>query len=131
MKRTPARPAPALSEVQSKFVAWRKNKQSRYIPAELWEAAVMLSPEYSIHKISTGLGLSHAELKRRIAASAARGISNSNQSHGFVAIDIPPMHSAECVIEMEHRSGNKMKMYFKGTVDLDMQSFAESFWSET
>ncbi len=130
MKRTPALSTPTLSEVQSRFAAWRKNKQSRYIPEELWEAAVALSQEYSIHKISMGLSLSHAELKKRIASTGTRTTPCCNQSHSFVAIDIPQMHSEECTIEMEHRTGNKMRMHFQGTVDLDLQSFAESFWSE-
>ncbi len=130
MKHSPALPTPTFSTVQSIFAAWRKNKQSKCIPEELWEAAVALSPEYSIHKISRGLSLSHADLKKRIASTKTRSACNSNLSHGFVAIDIPRMHSAECIIEMEHRTGNKMKMHFKGTVDLDLQSFAESFWSE-
>ena len=71
MKRPPSLSTPTLSEVQSKFAAWRKNKQSRHIPEELWEAAVMLSEELSVHKISTGLSLSHAELKKRIASTEA------------------------------------------------------------
>ncbi len=130
MKRTPALPIPTLSEVQSRFVAWRKNKQSKRIPEELWDAAVTLCAEYSVHKISRGLSLSHADLKKRIASAKTRPAYTSNPSHDFVAIDIPQMHSAECIIEMEHRTGNKMRMHFKGTVDLDLQSFAESFWSE-
>lgn len=130
MKHSPAIPTPTFSEVQSRFAAWRKNKQSKCIPEELWEAAVTLSPEYSIHKISRGLSLSHADLKKRIASTKTRSACNSNLSRSFVAIDIPPMHSAECIIEMEHRTGNKMRMHFKGSVDLDLQSFAESFWSE-
>jgi hypothetical protein len=129
MKRTPALPNPTFSEVKSRFAAWRKNKRSKSIPEELWGAAVTLNPEYSIHKIATGLSLSHAELKKRVALTKTRSATSSNPSHGFVAIDIPPIHSAECIIEMEHGSGNKMRMHFKGTVDLDLQSFAESFWS--
>ncbi len=90
----------------------------------------MLSEELSVHKISTGLSLSHAELKKRIASTEMSPTSSKNLTHGFVSIDIPQMDSAECVIEMEHRSGNKMRMHFKGTMELDLQSFAESFWSE-
>ena len=130
MKHSPALSTPTFSEVQSRFAAWRKNKQSKCIPVELWEAAAALSPEYSIHKISRGLSLSHADLKKRIASTKTRSAYGSNLAHSFVAIDIPPMHSAECIIEMEHRTGNKMRMHFKGTVDLDLQSFAESFWSQ-
>lgn len=130
MKHSPALPTPTFSEVQSRFAAWRKNKQSKRIPEELWEAAVTLSPEYSVHKISRGLSLSHAVLKKRIALTEMKSATSSNLGHGFIAIDIPQMHSAECTIEMEHCSGSKMRMHFKGTADLDLQSVAESFWSK-
>lgn len=129
MKRTPAFPTPTFSEVQSKFAAWRKNKQNKRIPEELWDAAITLSPEYSVHKISRGLSLSHAELKKRIASAEMSPAYSSNLSHSFVEIDIPQMHFTECIIEMEHRTGNKMRMHLKGVVDLDLQSFTESFWS--
>lgn len=66
MKQPPVLPTPTLSEVQSRFVAWRNNKQSKRIPEELWEVAVTLSPEYSIHKISRSLSLSHADLNRNL-----------------------------------------------------------------
>ncbi len=83
-------PILTLSEVQAKFAAWRKNKQSKRISEELWDAC------------------------------------NNNLSRSFVAIDIPPMHYAECIIEMEHRTGNKMRMHFKGTADLDPTDNQES-----
>jgi hypothetical protein len=69
MKRTPALLTSTLSEVQSRFATWRKNKQSKCIPDELWEAAVTLNPEYSIHKISRGLSFSHTDLKERVAST--------------------------------------------------------------
>ncbi len=130
MKHIPVLPPPTLSEVQSRFAAWRKNKKhGRRIPAELWSAAVMLSHEHSIHKISRGLSLSHAELKKRVSSAKTQHTHSSDPSENFIALNIPQINSAKCIIEMEHRTGNKMRMHFKGTVDLDLQSFAESFWS--
>ncbi len=129
MKHIPVLPTPTLSEVQSRFAAWRKNKKhGRRIPVELWSAAVMLSHKHSIHKISRGLSLSHAELKKRVASAQTQRTYSSDPSRDFIALDMPQINSAECIIEMEHRSGNKMRMHFKGGVDLDLQSFAESFW---
>jgi len=58
---------PPLAEVQARFAEWRKNKKhQRRIPEELWTAAVQLSFEHSIHKISTSLSLSYADLKKRV-----------------------------------------------------------------
>lgn len=119
-----------LTEVQSRFAAWRKTKQHRSrIPEELWTAALMLSQEHSLCKISTALSLSYTDLKERATKfRIAPEIRRASPSPNFIPIDITPPYAAECIVEMEHRNGNKMRMHFKGKVDLDLQSIAESFW---
>ena len=120
---------PTMSAVQSRFAEWRNNKKGRSrIPEDLWEAAVLLKNEYSLNQISSTLRLSYTDLKKRIKLHQQLHACKSTPSHGFIPIDIPPQHSAECIIEMEHNNGNKMRMHFKGRADLDLQSFAESFW---
>lgn len=117
---------PTLSEVHSRFTAWRKVRTHRSrIPEDLWAAAVLLVPDNSLHKVCRTLSLSHKELKRRVQIHTA---SNASSSPDFVSIDISQQHSAECIIEMAHLNGNKMRMHFKGMAELDLQSFAESFW---
>jgi hypothetical protein len=128
MKHSPALFIPTLAEVQGRFAEWRKNKKlRRRIPEDLWKAAVRLSTEHSIHKISTALSLGYADLKKRVKLDERPPATSL--SSDFIPIDIPPTHNAECIVEMEHRNGNKMRMHFKGKVDLDLQVFAESFWS--
>ena len=132
MGHPPALFNPTLTEVQSRFAAWRKTRQHRSrIPEELWAAAVRLSNKHSIHKISRALRLSSADLKERIEQShRVPDIIKSTPSLDFIPIDIAPTQLAECIVEMEHRNGNKMRMHFKGNADLDLQSFAKAFWSE-
>ncbi len=130
MKHAPALPRPTLAEVQLRFADWRKNKKHRKrIPEDLWAAAVMLSPEHSIHKISRTLRLGYTDFKKRVESHQSAYSSSTDPSQHFIPIDMPPMHSAECIIEMEHRNGNKMRMHFKGEANLDLQSFSESFWT--
>ncbi len=128
MEHSPALFTPTLAEVQARFADWRKNKKHRRrIPEDLWVAAVRLSQEHSLHKISTALSLSYTDLKKRVKSDkAATGTSPTST---FIPIDISPPHNAECIVEMEHRNGNKMRMHFKGKADLDLQIFAEAFWS--
>jgi len=130
MEQSPAFPLATLTEVQSKFADWRKAKQHRSrIPEDLWAAAVMLSQEHSLSKISQALGLSYTGLKGRVKRSLnIPHFCNPTPSLDFLPIDIAPTQSAECIVEMEHHNGNKMRMHFKGKADLDLQSFAESFW---
>ena len=131
MEQSPAFPPATLTEVQSRFADWRKAKQHRSrIPEDLWAAAVMLCQEHSLCKISQALGLSYTDLKGRVKRSLQVPHVGSPvpSSLDFLPIDIAPTQSAECIVEMEHHNGNKMRMHFKGKADLDLQSFAESFW---
>ena len=128
MKHAPAPFPSTLAEVQTRFIDWRKNKKHRRrIPEDLWTAAVRLSPEHSLHKISTTLSLSYTDLKKRIKSDkTSPAISPAPD---FIPIDIPHPHNTECIVEMEHYNGNKMGMHFKGKADIDLQAFSESFWS--
>ena len=131
MEQTLAFPPPTLTEVQSRFADWRKTKQHRSrIPEDLWASAVMLSPEHSLCKISQALGLSYTDLKERVKKSLeTSNTCRTSPALDFIPIDLSaPTNSAECIVEMEHHNGNKMRMHFKGKADLDLQSFAESFW---
>jgi hypothetical protein len=130
MEQPPAFPPPTLPEVQSRFADWRKTKHHRSrIPEDLWAAAVMLCQEQSLCKISQALGLSYTDLKERVQRSLQTpDVYRASPSQGFIPIDITPAHTAECLIEMEHHNGNKMRMQIKGKADLDLQSFAEAFW---
>ena len=131
MEHTPAHFNPTLTEVQTRFAAWRKTRQHRSrIPEELWAAAVKLSDKHSIHRISRALGLSYTDLKERIEQShPVPDTIKPTPSPDFIPIAIAPTSPAECVVEMEHRNGNKMRMHFKGNAELDLRSFAEAFWS--
>ncbi len=130
MEQPPAFPPATLPEVQARFADWRKTKHHRSrIPEELWTAAVMLSQEHSLCKISQALGLSYTDLKERVQRSLQTpDVYRASPSQDFIPIDITPAHLAECIVEMEHHNGNKMRMHFKGKADLDLQSFAEAFW---
>lgn len=131
MQHPPAFLTTTLTEVQARFAEWRKTRQHKgRIPEELWEAAVMLSKDHSIHRISRALKLGYNDLKARMDKNEPNPDTfNSVSALDFIPIDIVSTQPAECIVEMENRNGNKMRMHFKGRLDLDLQAFAESFWS--
>jgi hypothetical protein len=131
MQHLPAPTAQSLADVQALFAIWRKNKKHRRrIPEDLWTAAVVLHHEYSVNTISKFLSLSYTELKKRIQLHPQFQDNYPDLPKQFVPIDLPATDCAECIVEMEHCNGNKMRMHFKCKADLDIQSFAESFWRE-
>ena len=132
MTDEPGFPTATLTDVQARFTAWRKDRPHKSrIPDELWEAAVQQGKNHSIHKISRVLRLSYNDLKARIEKSnGARDTIKYTPPLNFIPIDILSTPPAECIVEMEHGNGNKMRMHVKGKPDLDLQAFAESFWSK-
>ena len=132
MQHPTANTEPTLSEVQARFAAWRQIRQrGRRLPEELWSAAVELTKVHSLNAISRALKLNYTDLQRRCADYTPPRTGHSRPSPDFIAIDLPcPDNPAECVLEMVHQNGNKMRMHFKGKVSLDLQSLAESFWRE-
>lgn len=120
-----------LPDVQKQFEVWRSTKRRRDpIPEELWQAAVALTPDYSVQQISRVLHLSHADLKRRVLDREGDILSETVSDPGFVELDIGRSVSPlECIFEAENASGAKTKLSIKGT-GLDVMGLAEAFWSK-
>ena len=123
-------PSP-LESVQYQFETWRETRKTlrEPIPEYLWEAASKLKDEYSISRISKALRLNHTDLKNRISGQGSNCRRKKQSSPLFVELDC--LHSfsgSECIIEMEDASGSKMRMSFKGQVDLDLLELGKAFW---
>ena len=54
---------PRLEQVQKQFELWRRSRAKRgAIPDALWQAAIMLFPDYPVHRISKALRLNYTDL---------------------------------------------------------------------
>lgn len=127
-------PHPTLEEVQRQFNSWRKNRKHRTpIPPRLWNAAVSLAGRYSTHKISITLRLNYTQLRKRISpAGPAEKTAASPPSipfANFVEYTVSTPHKPECLIEMENRHGDKMRIFVSVESSLDLLSLGTSFWS--
>ena len=129
MPHTPAVPATSLATVKLQFKTWRETrKQKTRIPDELWTAAVSLSDRYSIHHISRALHVNHTALKDRVSACKANRNQQTHQC--FIEFPLPQSPASECLVEMENRFGDKMRMHFSGGVGLDLWALSQNFWEK-
>ncbi len=123
-------PSTSLSSVKLQFKTWRKTrKQKSRIPNELWTAAVSLSDRYSIHRISKALHVNHSALRDRVSARKA----NRSQQTYPCFIELPPQQSlsvSECLVEMENRSGDKIRMHYSGGGGPDLLALSQNFWEK-
>ncbi len=130
-------PAPAnkkspLEQVQEQFEHWRRSRAKRgAIPDALWQAAVMLFPDYGLHRISKALRLNNTDLKHRVNAHRSTCKQSDVSTAGFIELArSEPMRPAECMIEMADQKGASMRMYFKGEAGLDLLELGKAFWSK-
>ena len=123
---------PSLEEIREQFETWRKTRKKRTpIPDVLWEAAVSLSPRYSLCQISKALRLNYNDLKFRIETLHSSLESSPVTDPAFMELGLKaPLIPAECMVEMEDRNGSKMRMYFKGDTGLDLLELGKVFWSK-
>lgn len=130
--KTPPPSKPTLEEVRNQFETWRKGKQwGSRIPDGLWESAVKLSQEYSIHQISRALRLNYSELKDRVMSCTGNKVGRIASGPEFVEVDfITPIPSLEWVVEIEAPNGARMKISSKGQSSIDLLTLTKDFWSQ-
>ncbi len=130
MPHTPPVPAISLTDVKLQFKTWRETrKQKTRIPDELWTAAVSLSYRYSIHRISKALHVNHSALRDRVSACK----TNKNLQACSCFIELPLQQSSsvsECLVEMENRSGDKIRMHYSGGICPDLLALSQNFWEK-
>ncbi len=121
-----------LEEVRDQFESWRTSREKRTaIPETLWDAAVILSKEYCTLQISKALRLNFTSLKNRVQASNSGFSPKSDSDPAFVELDFGrSIFPAECLVEMEDKSGSKMKVHLKGVTGVDLLELGRAFWSK-
>ncbi|MDY0223584.1 MAG: hypothetical protein RBR67_20860 [Desulfobacterium sp.] len=128
----------ALKKVQKQFKHWRKTKTGRErIPDSLWQAAadVFHIGGHSLHKVAKALHLNHTHLTQYVEQHLPSSIqveaeaSAPEESPAFIEFELePPSLVSECVIEMEDRTGAKMRMCLRGKTDPNILEICKSFW---
>ena len=113
---------PTLEEVQELFDQWRKTKKRRDpIPAALWQAAVSLTTQYSIHQVCQRFHLSYNKLKA--CAQGRPLVPVTFNSPAFIELE-PVRVTTEWVIEIEKPTGERMKI--RGTCTVE--ELSRAFW---
>ena len=137
MRSKRAQVIPARLEAgRRRFERWRRTRTGRSrIPERLWTSAVRLAGAYGLCRTARTLRLDYNALKRRVESadvndsSAGPGSkrktrtpsrSNARKSArdpAMTFVEFPPlerMGAPECIVELEHPHGAKMRIRFTG-----------------
>lgn len=105
-----------------KFKSWRQSRSSgSRIPKSMWQLAAKVAGQVGIHRTARALALDYYGLARRVrdqqgkpADEIAAGRSTATPV-SFVEFSAAiPSSVTECLIELEDRSGKRIKMQLRG-----------------
>ncbi|MCP4685757.1 MAG: hypothetical protein GY867_09980 [bacterium] len=115
-----------LESARRRFEHWRLSREHRSrIPDPLWNSAVKLSATYGIHRTAKTLRLNPDSLKKRVASTNGDGAlgqrsprqKTAGQEAATAFVELVSTEGAcppECIVELEHPCGAKMRIHAKG-----------------
>ena len=121
-----------LARAAQQFAAWRRSREfGTRIPERLWLAAVSMAARHGPSRTATALKLGYYDLKKRLDRSSrsSQGLATTTRHPAFLelpAVALPA--SAECVIEFEKASGDRMRVHLKGINMPDVAALGRGFW---
>ena len=116
-----------IYQLQKLLDAWRKARKRRSrIPGRLWDSAVQVAGQCGLNRTARALHLNYYDLKKRI------DIIHVNQGPAPSFIELNPSavsgSTPECIIELETRNGEKMRVQMKGMGVPDLNALSQVFW---
>lgn len=121
--------APNIDQVKQRFDDWRKQRKKRTrIPQYLWQAAVALSEEHSIHHLSKVLRVNYTALKKQVNKFNPPGQTVSGMPC-TTFFELPaPSSLLESNMEMIKSDGSVMRMQVRGATCSDLVQLSKAFW---
>ena len=129
-----------LERLRQRFDRWRQTCDGRSrIPEALWAAAVKAAGKYGLNATARALRLDYYSLKNRVEADGSRDGSDRREvaksaagtirRGRFVELaSVAPACSPECILELEHPGGAKMRVHLTGMPSPDLAVLSRSFW---
>jgi len=122
-----------LEEVRRRFAEWRETRETMGpIPEELWSEAASCATEYGAYRTARALGLDSGKLKRRIGpGKKGRRKKASPRQPAFVEVaPARPTATPECVLEVESRTGTRLRIQLRDIPLAEVAQFARSLAGE-
>jgi hypothetical protein len=114
-----------IERVRRRLEAWRKSHEPKSrLPNQLWNSAARLASLYGLNKTAKALHLDYYDLKKRLDSVAV----GHKPTPSFVELVPTSSPLPECLIELEARSGAKMRIHLKGVALPDLTTFGSMFW---
>jgi len=110
---------------------WRQTQRHRRrMPERLWALAASLAQQHSVARISRLARLDYYALRDRLDALVGEFPAKQEKRPSFIELPMPLCApSPECIVELEHPRGGRMRIHVKGAPAPDLAALSRSFWS--
>lgn len=101
------------------------------IPEKLWRLATQLAVTHGVSRTANTLKLDYYSLKRRLSQRVSKAGLPATSTPAAAFLELPASTFAtagECIIDLEHSSGAKMRIHYKGVAP-DLVTLGRAFWS--
>ena len=129
-----------MERLRRRFDRWRETRDGcSRIPEALWVSAVKAANRHGLNPTVRALRLDYYSLKKRIESGASgdgtdrREVAQSTAGEirrgEFIELaPVAPAGSPECILELEHPGGAKMRVRLMGMQAPDLAALSRSFW---
>ena len=121
--------SPKIAKVHRELGRWRESHtRGSRISEALWASAAELAGKHGLSRIARAFGLDYYSLKKRLERAPSR--SRQERPASFVEIALPgAAKSPECIVELEHPSGMKIRVELKGAPEVaELEAVASALW---
>ena len=123
----------SLRRASDQFERWRDaHELGTRIPEKLWRLATQMAVTYGVSRTANALKLDYYSLKKRLPDGASTMGLPARSSQATAFLELPAsafVASGECIIDLEHSSGAKLRIHYKGVAP-DWDNLRRAFWSE-
>ena len=125
-----------LLDAIEKFKAWRQSRSSgSRIPPGMWQLAIKMAGQVGVHRAARALALDYYSLARRVReqqhqpANEKSLVCPTATPVSFVELSAAmPSSVTECLIELEDRSGKRIKMQLRGVDNATLTTLGCRLW---
>jgi hypothetical protein len=123
--------SPDVAGLCQQIERWRQTRRHRErMPERLWALAASLARQHTVARISRAARLDYYSLKDRLEALVGESTVKQEKRPSFIEVPLPLCAaSAECIVELEHPRGGRMRIHVKGAPTPDLAALSRSFWS--
>lgn len=118
-----------IEKLRRQVELWRRTRRQREpMPGPLWESAACVARRHGVSRVARVVRLDYHTLKERFDSLDSQQSVKPGNMPAFIEMQLPfSACASECLVELEHPRGDRMRIHVKGTPAPDLAALIRSF----